>query len=52
VVVYNQRGEVLAESSNLLGRFDPPPVPLDRVTTSNTGMGEYVTLGSQPMYVY
>jgi trehalose-6-phosphate synthase/uncharacterized membrane protein affecting hemolysin expression len=52
VVVYNKRGEVLAESSNLLSRFDPPPVPLDRVTTSNTGMGEYVNLSSQPMYVY
>ncbi len=28
VVVYNKNGEVLAESTNLRRRFDPPPVPV------------------------
>ena len=52
VVVYNKRGEVLAESSNVPGRFAPPPVPLDRVTASDTGLSEFVNLGSEPMHVY
>jgi len=52
VVVYNERGEVLAESSDLQSRFDPPPVPLDRVTSSDTGLSEFLNLGSKPMHVY
>jgi trehalose-6-phosphate synthase/uncharacterized membrane protein affecting hemolysin expression len=52
VVVYNTRGEILAESSNLQSRFDPPPVPLDRVTASDTGLSEFLNLGSEPMHVY
>jgi trehalose-6-phosphate synthase len=52
VVVYDKRGEVLAESSNLPSRFDPPPVPLDRVTASDTGLSEFLNLGSEPMHVY
>jgi trehalose-6-phosphate synthase len=52
VVVYNKRGEVLAESSNLPGRFDPPPVPLDRVAASDAGLSEFLNLGSEPMHVY
>jgi trehalose 6-phosphate synthase len=52
VVVYNKRGEVLAESSVLHNRFDPPPVPLDRVAASDTGLSEFLNLGSEPMHVY
>src|SRR5271169_1210485 len=32
VAVYNDHGQVLAESSNLQNRFVPPPVPLALVT--------------------
>ena len=52
VVVYNKRGEVLAESSSLQRRFDPPPVPLDRVSASDSGLSEFLNLRSEPMHVY
>jgi trehalose-6-phosphate synthase len=52
VVVYNKNGEVLAESSNLQRRFDPPPVPFDRVMASGAGLSEFLNLNSEPMHAY
>jgi trehalose 6-phosphate synthase len=52
VVVYNKSGEVLAESTILQRRFDPPPVPLDRVSASDSGLSEFLNLRSEPMHVY
>jgi trehalose-6-phosphate synthase len=52
VVVYDARGEIFAESSNLLNRFDPPPVPLDQVKSSDQGVSQFLTLGGKPMHVY
>jgi trehalose-6-phosphate synthase len=52
VVVYDARGEVLAESSNLNARFDPPAVPLDRVKSDGNGVDEFLTLGGKTMNVY
>ena len=52
VVVYDARGEVLAESSNLNARFDPPAVPLDRVKNDGNGVDEFLTLGGKTMNVY
>jgi alpha,alpha-trehalose-phosphate synthase [UDP-forming] len=52
VVVYDDRGEVLAESSNLTARFDPPPVPLDRVKKEELGVDEFLELGGRTMNVY
>jgi alpha,alpha-trehalose-phosphate synthase [UDP-forming] len=52
VVVYDARGEVLAESSNLTAQFTPPPVPLDRVINEPRGVDEFLTLGGKPMNVY
>ena len=52
VIVYNKNGEVLAESSNLQRRFDPPPVPLDRVMASGAGLSEFLNLNSEPMHAY
>jgi len=52
VVVYDDRGEVLAESSNLIGRIDLPAVPLDRIKNEEQGVDEFVQLGGRQMNVY
>ena len=52
VVVYDKRGEVLAESSNLQNRFDLPPVPIDKVATNDAGLSVFMKLGAVPMHVY
>jgi len=52
VVVYDKKDQVLAQSSNLLNQANPPPALMDRVIASDRGMGEFLDLGSQPMYVY
>jgi trehalose-6-phosphate synthase len=52
VVIYNKSGEVLAESTNLQRKFDPPPVPLQRVLASGAGLSEFLNLNSEPMHAY
>jgi uncharacterized membrane protein affecting hemolysin expression len=52
VVVYDNHGQVLAESSNLQSRFVPPPVPLAHVIASDGGLSQFVTIGTEPMHVY
>jgi trehalose-6-phosphate synthase len=52
VVVYNKKDEVLAQSSHLLNQVSPPPELMDRVIASDKGMGEFLDLGTQPVYVY
>jgi trehalose-6-phosphate synthase len=52
VVVYDKKDEVLAQSSNLLNQVNPPPELINRVIASDKGMGEFLDLGTQPMYVY
>ena len=52
VVVYDGRGEVLAESSNLVDRIDPPPVPLALIKSSDAGISQFLELGGKPMNVY
>lgn len=52
VVVYDARGEILAESSNLVDRMDPPPVPLARINSSEAGFSQFLELGGKPMNVY
>lgn len=52
VVVYDPHGGVLAESSNLVSRFDPVPVPFDQLKSRQEGFGELVKLGGKEMHVY
>jgi len=52
VAVYNADGNVLAESSSLVIRFPPPPVPLQRVETAGQGISEFVSINGQPMHAY
>ena len=52
VVVYDARGEVLAESSNLVDRLDPPPVPLARIKSGEGGFSQFLQLGGRSMNVY
>ena len=52
VVVYDSHGEVLAESSSLKTKFDPPAVPVEQVAASPGGLSKFINLGSEPMHVY
>jgi trehalose 6-phosphate synthase len=52
VVVYDPKGEVLAESSSLASRFTPPPVPLDQVEKSDDGVSEFLKLGGTAIHAY
>ena len=52
VVIYDVQGKVLAESSTLVTRLTPPPVPLDHMKSDPQGVGHFVTLGGKPMHAY
>jgi trehalose-6-phosphate synthase/uncharacterized membrane protein affecting hemolysin expression len=52
VVVYDAHGDVLAESSNLVTRLAPPPVPLERIKSSEGGFSQFLELGGKQMNVY
>ena len=52
VVVYDAHGDILAESSNLLNRFDPPAVPMAQIKSADDGTSQFVELGGKPMNVY
>ena len=52
VVIYDAQGKILAESSTLVTRLTPPPLPLDRLKSEPKGLGEFVTLGGKPMHTY
>jgi trehalose-6-phosphate synthase len=52
VVIYDEQGKVLAESSTLATRLTPPAVPLQQMQTALQGSGEFVTLGGTPMHAY
>jgi len=51
VVVYDDAGGVLAESSSLASRFAPPVAPMDRIK-QDKGFGEFVSLDGAAMHVY
>ncbi len=52
VVVYDAKGEVIAESSSLASRFTPPPVPLDRIENADDGVSEFLKLGGVAIHAY
>jgi trehalose 6-phosphate synthase len=52
VVIYDAQGRVLAESSTLVTRLTPPPVPLEQMKTEPQGTGQFLTLGGRPMHAY
>jgi alpha,alpha-trehalose-phosphate synthase [UDP-forming] len=52
VAVYNADGNVLAESSSLVIRFPPPPVPRERVETAGQGVSEFLSVNGEPMHAY
>ena len=52
VVVYDGKGEVIAESSSLASRFTPPPVPLARVEKADEGVSEFLKLGGAAIHAY
>ena len=52
VVIYDNQGRVLAESSTLVTRLTPPPVPLDEIKAGSPGVSRFLTLGGKPMNAY
>jgi alpha,alpha-trehalose-phosphate synthase [UDP-forming] len=52
VVIYDNQGRVLAESSTLVTRLTPPPVPLDEIKAGSQGVSRFLTLGGTPMNAY
>ncbi|HEY6442249.1 MAG TPA: trehalose-6-phosphate synthase [Candidatus Acidoferrales bacterium] len=52
VVVYDRKGEVIAESSSLASRFTPPPVPLAQVEKGDDGVSEFLKLGGAAIHAY
>ena len=49
VVIYDNQGRVLAESSTLVTRLTPPPVPIDQIKAGSPGVSLFLTLGGKPM---
>ena len=52
VVIYDKQGRVLAESSTLVTRLTPPPVPLNEIEGGSQGVSRFLTLGGTPMNAY
>lgn len=52
VVVYNASGEVLAQSPNLAGPFNPPLAPLARLGADSVAVSEFIKMGEEPMHAY
>jgi alpha,alpha-trehalose-phosphate synthase [UDP-forming] len=52
VVVYDDKGNVIVESSSLAVRLTPPPVPLERVEKSDEGVSEFLKLGGTAIHAY
>jgi trehalose-6-phosphate synthase len=52
IVVYDEHGNVLAESSGLTKRFTPPAAPVQEVMSDGQGVSEFITLGGGPMHAY
>jgi alpha,alpha-trehalose-phosphate synthase [UDP-forming] len=52
VAVYSPKGAVLAESSTLIIRYPPPPVPLQRIETTGQAVSEFLRLNDEPMHAY
>jgi alpha,alpha-trehalose-phosphate synthase [UDP-forming] len=52
VAVYNATGEVLAESTTLVTKFPPPPVPLQRLESDSQGVSEFLRLNDEPIHAY
>lgn len=52
VVVYNARGEVMAESSDLSARFPSLPAAFTQVNGQDEPVSEFIQLGGKPMHAY
>jgi trehalose-6-phosphate synthase len=52
VVVYDDHGQVLAESSNLTAGINSVPVPLEQLKANDAGLSEFRKVGEAQMHVY
>jgi alpha,alpha-trehalose-phosphate synthase [UDP-forming] len=52
VVVYNSRGDILAESSDLSVRSESLPPPLAQMDGQDEPVGKFVQIGGKPMHAY
>src|SRR5690348_17706862 len=52
LIVYDQQGQVLAESPNITSHITPPQVPLEKVKTEPAGLSQFFRARGQEMEVY
>jgi alpha,alpha-trehalose-phosphate synthase [UDP-forming] len=52
LIVYDERGEILAESPNITSHFTPPPLPLDQVKADAEGIGETIHIDGRETEAY
>jgi trehalose-6-phosphate synthase/uncharacterized membrane protein affecting hemolysin expression len=52
VIIYDARGEVLAESSSLKSRFEAPPVPPALANGGEEGASEFLNLNGKPVHAF
>ena len=52
LVVYNEKGEVLAESPNVTAQFMRQPLPLDRVKSAPEGVSQYIRVNGRETETY
>jgi alpha,alpha-trehalose-phosphate synthase [UDP-forming] len=52
LIVYDSKGMILAESPNILTRFTPPALPLDKVKTDAAGISETIHIDGRETEAY
>ncbi len=52
VIVYDENGKVIAESSSLQTRFAPPPIPSAIANGGEEGVGEFLNLNGKAVHAF
>ncbi|HTZ72528.1 MAG TPA: trehalose-6-phosphate synthase [Candidatus Aquilonibacter sp.] len=52
LIVYNEGGEILAESPNIVTNFTPPALPLEKVKASATGVSQEIRVDGRETEAY
>jgi len=52
LVVYDERGTLLAESPSIASHFAVPPVPMDRLKSEAEGVAEFIRINGKEMEAY
>ena len=52
VAVYDAKGNLVAQSSSLAARFNPPAPPLEKISSSDDGVSEFLNLDGKSMAMH